>query len=788
MKKTLELPWQQIKTSYELPEIDDTAMSQLVDDTVLLAEQETLDMLTFALQLKSKGYHLYISGEDQASIWDYTVQQVQKLASQERVPDDLCYIYNFKEPSEPQYLFMKAGEGMKLHNDLQELRHFLIEELSECLQNYEAERKRDKLMKELEKRRNVLLDQLDEEALEMGFTVEVTKEGIGFIPLDEAGNEIAREAYEQFDTAQKTIIEQKVELLYDALGEVMEQVKQLEKTYRTYLDNLNEEIMIEQIGSYTGYLRKTYEAYPQVVAYVDAIRNDILEHIALFESKETDEAQSVSQLIPWVSTKTADSIVKRYDVKVLVDNTAQKGAPVVAAKTMSYSELLGRIKVDQEGGSLHTDFMNIYAGLVQQANGGYLILSLQDVIEAPGAWEAIKKILKTEQMTMESLRGPSIITALDMVPESCPIDVKVIMIGQSEGYDLLQTCDAAFLELFKLHIAFGETVSRTPDTVRQFVKLVKRYCDSKHLRPISKQGIGYLLACNQYQAQRKTRLATNMQPTYALLQEAQGFGQGKLTRHELEQAKHMKETFKYMLERNIDENYLKETVLVRTDGKAIGQINGLVVWTIEHYQFGRPVRITATTCKGQPGIVDIETVSGLSGKLHTKGVQILNGFLGHYFAQEEVLSLTCRICLEQSYGGVDGDSASSAELYAILSSMASIPIEQGIAVTGSINQYGEIQPIGAINEKIEGFYRICKQKGMTGRQGVMIPIQNKDEVMLSDEVVAAVQAGNFHIYAVRSYREGMAVLTGMPYEEVEKRIKMRMKEYNRYKKQSKTKK
>ncbi|MGL4798957.1 MAG: Lon protease family protein [Cellulosilyticaceae bacterium] len=777
MKKNLELKWEQLKTSYQFADFPFQNTDELEAESGMLNQGEGINMLEFGLGMKAKDYNIYVSGEDEKALYDYIIQKVEETASKENTPDDLCYIYHFENPSSPKAIRMQPGDGKKFQDDMKEFKHFLIDDLADKLESYEAEQRRQKVIDEMTDKKDKFLKELKIGAKTLGFKAKITKEGVGFMPLDEDGEPIDAENYEALEDEDKDLLKEDISKLYAFSGTILEEIKSLEKEYEMYLDNLEQEMVMEELGYYVTYLKGNYGEYPEIIQYIDAIVEDILENLEIFSKVEAEDAQGLAQIIPWLSPKSVKDIVSRYDVNVIVDHSKQKGAPVITGYPLSYSSLIGKIKIDTEMNTTHTDFMNIYAGLLHRANGGYLIMRMEDLLEAQGTWEGMKRALKTSKIMMENLGGGNITTTLGMVPEAVDLDVKVIIVGNYEVYSILNEYDPSFKKLFKINVDFSESITSTSDSVRQFARLIKTFCDKEKLPAVTREGVARLLEYSHRHAESKEKISANMQPVLDLVREASVFAEAYITEQNILTARKIRMAFKENVQRNIGEKYKKNIFLVDTTGKHIGQINGLAVYQADNFSFGRPVRITCTTYRGKAGVVDVESEVGLSGSIHSKGVQIITGFLGNYFAKEQPLSLSCRICFEQSYGGIDGDSASSTELFAVLSSLAEVPIRQGIAVTGSINQYGKIQPVGGVNDKIEGFYKVCKNKGLTGNQGVIIPYQNKEDLMLDDEVIEAVKEGKFHIYAMSSVKEGMELLTGVPYETVHESVQAKLNAY-----------
>ncbi|MDA3734234.1 AAA family ATPase [Niameybacter massiliensis] len=778
MKNNLELKWEELKIPYTNTGITFSTTDEIKADESIIDQENALATLEFGLQLGAKGYNMYISGSDQKTIFDYVLGRLKDKATKRNVPPDMCYIYNFENPSTPKVIWMQPGDGIRFKNDMKEFKQFLINELKDRLDTLEAEKKRQKLITELDEKKEEALAELKTYAKDMGFQVKMAEEGLGFIPLTLEGKPLSMDAYEKLDDADKHTIEEVIDQLSEFSEEVLKKVRDIEKLYSQYMDDIDETIVLNEVGYYMKYLKDTYGSYDEVSQYLDDIANDILEDVSIFAGNSNSEGQDIKGLLPWLGNSGVSEKVNHYSINVLVDNGGLKGAPIITSRDLSQGHLVGKIRIDTEVTTSHTDFNQISAGMLHQANGGYLLLYVKDLLDYPGSFDLIRRTLKTGEVNIESMGGGNNTNTIGITPQPIPVDFKVILVGDYEIYHLLTEMDLSFKDLFKINIDFKDTITSGEVAIMNIASQIKSLCNKEDLPPVSCDGILQLVEYSHRLAESQEKMSANLQPIMDLVREASVFAQGTITKDNIIQARRMKMLFKDTLQKNIEEKYAKNIFLVDVMGKKVGQINGLAVYSVGDFSFGRPVRITATTYRGKSGVVDIEGAVGLSGSIHSKGVQIITGFLGNHFAQNYPLSLCGKICFEQSYGGVDGDSASSAELYAILSSLSEVPLRQGIAVTGSINQYGQIQPVGGINDKIEGFYRVCKQKGLTGKQGVMIPDQNKGDLVLDEEVIKAVEQGKFHIYAITSFREGIEVLTGVPAAQVEERVAHKLKIYS----------
>ena len=778
MKKNLELRWEDLKISYLNTGFNFKTTDEIQPDESIIDQDNALMALEFGLQLGARGYNMYISGVDQKTIYEYVKTRLEKQASEKEVPQDICYIYNFKNPSTPKVIRMQPGDSVHFKEDMKEFRQFLIDGLGAKLDSIEAERKRRQLIDKLDYEKERLLEELKAYAKEQGFIVKLTQEGLGFIPLDQEEKPLSMEQYELLDMSTKQQIEGIIDTLSEMAEQVLANIKNIEKEYSQYMQDISEGIVLNEVGYFIKHLKEAYGQYEPIKVYLDEILQDILEDISIFSEGQSEETQDLKSLFPWVGGNKVSERISHYDINILVDNSHLQGAPVITARDLSFAQLVGKIKVDTELTLNRVDFNSISAGLLHEANGGYLLLYVNDLLDYPGAFEVIRRTLKTGEVNLESLALSNITTSLGVLPPPVPVDFKVILIGNYEIYRLLCDTDATFKDLFKINIDFKDTIDGDKTSLLRFASQIKAFCDKEHLPDISYEGILALAEYSHRLAESQEKMSANIQPITDLVREASIFSKGIITKEDIMSARNVKTLFKESLQKNIEEKYAKNIYLLDVKGKKVGQVNGLAVYDVGDFMFGRPVRITATTYRGKSGVVDIEGAVGLSGSIHSKGIQIITGFLGNYFAQDYPLSLCGKICFEQSYGGIDGDSASSAELYAILSSLSQVPIRQGIAVTGSINQYGQIQPVGGVNDKIEGFYRICKEKGLTGKQGVIIPAQNQKDLVLNEEVIEAVEMGKFHIYAITSFKEGVELLTGVPSQVIEERVAYKLKMYS----------
>ena len=520
-------------------------------------------------------------------------------------------------------------------------------------------------------------------------------------------------------------------------------------------------VTVSVVKTHLEKIRSEFKDSPGILAHLDEIEGDIVENVHYFmpseESASTDEN---------IFLHPQKSRLQRYQVNALTNREPAKGAPVIFETNPTYHNVMGRIEKRAYMGTVTTDFTMVQAGSLLNANGGFLIMDMESLLMNPFVWEALKRALQTKCLYIEDIAEETGFGTVSLRPEPIPLEVKVILLGSYEDFEVLQTYDNRFNKIFRVRADFDYEVERSPDTVQQYARFIARVCKEENLLPFTAKGVATIVEYGEKYVSDKNKLSIRFGSLLGVLKESDYWARKNNARRVSDRyvvQAFNEHRFRYNLyEEKIHESYLDETIMIDVEGTMVGQVNALAVYQIGNFSFGRPVRITAEAFMGKEGVVNIEREAKLSGKTHDKGVLILSGYLGRTFAQNYPLNLAISITFEQSYSGIDGDSASSTELYAILSSLSGLPVKQGIAVTGSVNQKGKIQAIGGVNHKIEGFFEVCKTKALTGEQGVIIPGSNKKNLMLRKEVVEAVKKGKFHVYQVSTVEEGIEILTGMP--------------------------
>ena len=779
MNQKRELSWHELKTSYKPSDFSFSTTSELVGSEGIIGQESAIETFEFGLKLNATGYNIFVCSDEEKDKLSYITHLLQKEAKSKPNPLDLCYIHNFNKPDQPQLVGLRAGDGKRYKDDMDEFILFLINELPEKLQDHTALKKKKAIYTQFDSKKEEYILKLNQVADQKGFLMDVVNEGIVFLPKGKSKEALSKNEYELLSETEKKSVALNLEELYHLADNILEELHELEKLYVGYLEDINGEIALEAIGYMIKHLKEKYKPYSKIQRQLDDICEDILKNISMFVSEKEDGAtSSLKDIIPWAKEKEIEKLVKKYGVNLLVDNSTLKHAPIVIGDNLSKSELVGRITLDSEANVIYSDFMSIKPGLLHYATGGWLIVFAKDLFDNKGSWDALKKVLKTECINIDNMEESTLASYISIKPQKLKAHVKVILLGTEEVYNILLQHDKDFKDLFKVKVEFEEETDNNNENIYKLASMIKAVCEKEKLKPVSIEGILKIAEYGSRLTEDPKKLTSNTQVLCDLVREANIYADSCIEEKDITKAISQRQLSKIRLERKIDQKIQNQTYLIDTEGKKVGQINGLAIYDLGDNSFGKPIRITITTYKGLTGIIDIEKEAALSGNIHTKGIHIITGFLGYHFAQNRTLSLSARICFEQSYSEVDGDSASSAELYGILSSLSDIPIKQNIAVTGSVNQFGQIQPVGGINEKIEGFYRTCKQKGLKGNEGVLIPYQNKEQLMLADEVIEAVKNGQFHIYVVSCVQEGIEIMTDRTYEELEKRVIEKLDSFN----------
>jgi lon-related putative ATP-dependent protease len=719
----------------------------------------------FGLGIASPGYNIYVSGLTGTGKTTVIKQFLDEIAADRPTPEDWCYVYNFRDANAPTVLSLPAGKGKTLRREMQELVRHLEIEIPKAFESKEYERSMDALVAETQLAQQAAFNALAEKARAQGFTIEVTKLGVTLIPLLD-GKPATPEAYDQLDTAIKQQFETRRGELQDDINAFLRKMRDTNKASRDKAAELQRGVGLYVVNGKVDSIREQFADFPQVSAYLDEVQDHILSHLEDFTEDGVKGEGAAGASTPVRTEPPSDPFLK-YQVNVFVDNTGVRGAPIVIETNPTYYNMFGRIERRAHLGALLTDFTMVRPGAFVRANGGFLVVNAHDVLLNPGVWESLKRAVKNCEARVEDMGEQyGAVPVAGMRPSPIPTDVKVVMIGNQYIYHLLYGADEDFRKIFKVKADFDSQMNRDAKGIQDYVAFISTRCREEGLPHFDGSGVSEVLEYSARLVEDQRRLSARLSDVADIVREASYWA--RQDDKEEVSASHVRRAVEEKWYRsNLVEQRLRElieegAILVDVAGEQVGQVNGLAVIDLGDIRFGKPSRVTAKTFLGKPGVVDIERESKMSGRIYEKGVLILSGYLGGRYAQEHPLALAASICFEQSYDGIDGDSASSTELYALLSSLSQLPVDQGIAVTGSVNQHGEIQPIGGVNQKIEGFFDVCRAKGLSGRQGVIIPRQNVRNLMLRQDVVDAVAGGCFHIYAIDSVDEGIQILTGVP--------------------------
>lgn len=735
--------------------------SQLIPLDDIIGQDRAVAALEFGLKIKTRGYNIFMSGTTGTGKTSYAQSFIKKIAENQNIPDDWCYVYNFDKSNEPMAINLPAGFGKILQKDMEEFVKILQSEIPKIFDSEDYEKEKSSIMKNYQKKKNELLEQLNIDAEKHGFKVKSTSNGIYFLPIIE-GKAISEKEYGDLSEDVKHEINERSNHIQIETIEIIKKIKSVEREAEDKLEEWDSKMALLSVGVHIDDLKEKYKDYKKIIAYLEKVQENILDNLDDFREEEyTDEQQFI---IPWIK-KSEESIIDKLVVNVLIDNSELDGAPVIVDFNPTYYNLLGKLEYENEFGNMTTDYTMIKAGLFHKANGGYLILQTKDVLSNIQSWEILKRTIRTREIVLENMKEQMGLVAVSTLkPEPIPLDIKVVLVGNEMLYQLLYEYDEDFKKLFKIKADFDDEMDRNEENIMKTARFITSFCERERTLHFNKAAVAKVVEYSSRLVEHQDKLSTRFNDVVEILSEACAYAQ--IDDAKLVGAEHVKKAVKEKVYRsNKYDKKLVElmqdgTIIIDTQNEVVGQINGLTIIDMGEYSFGKPSRITVNTFMGESGIVNIEREVEMSGTSHSKGVLILSGYIGQKYAQDIPLALSASLCFEQLYGGIDGDSASSAELYAILSSLAEVAIKQYIAVTGSVNQKGEIQPIGGATCKIEGFFEICKLRGLDGKHGVIIPYQNIKNLVLNDEVIDAVKNNKFHIYPVKTIDEGIEILTG----------------------------
>ena len=763
MKEKNELSYKDLKMTCNenMFHFETTKELEPINDGI--GQERGIKALEFGIDINVKGYNIYLEGPSGVGKTMYTKNYLESIAPKKKVPNDWCYIYNFENPNEPIAVSLPAGQGKEFKESMDGFIKKKKKDIKKTFNADDFEKEKALIKKEFEEKRESLLTKLNEDSLKYGFHVKSAQNGIYMFPVVD-GKVVQEEEFEKLDEEIKKQYEEKSVIVQQQIMEVIGQIKQIERESDKKVSEWQSNVALLTVNAHINYIKSKYKRNKKINKFLNDVKQDVLKNVSYF--LEEDKPQQPQQAQPSPMQRKQDPCLN-YRVNLFIDNSTREGCPVIMDSNYTYQNLFGKLEYENYYGSLKKYFKILKPVLMHKANGGYIIFQAKDLLTNAMCYEELKRILRVKEIAIDStMEQRSSMAMISLKPEPIPLDVKVILIGNASIYHTLLSMDSDFRKLFKIKVEFEETAPIDETNVNKLARFVHTFCEQEELPPLDKSAMARLVEFASRLAGDKDKLSTRFTDIGQVVGEAGTWA--KLDKAKVVTKQYIDKALAERIDRikKYDEKYtemIKEnTLLINTKGSLVGELNGLTVMTIGDYTFGKPSKITVNTYTGKGGVINIEREVELSGSTHSKGVYILSGYLGEMFAQDIPLCLTASICFEQLYNGVDGDSASSTELYGLLSSLSGIPIKQSIAVTGSVNQKGQIQPIGGVNEKIEGFFQICKMRGLDGSHGVMIPVQNVNNLQLSDEIVDAVKNKKFHIYAVSTIEEGIEVLTGVP--------------------------
>ncbi len=731
-----------------------------------IGQDRALTAIEFGLGIKNDGFNIFILGEPGTGRSSTIQQLLERRAADQAVPDDWCYLNDFDDDTHPRHIHLPAGWGRELHKEVEDLIARLAEEIPKVFESKEYEEAKNRISEDYQEKNRKRFQTLDERVNREGFTLQRMVSGLVLVPIKDE-HPLSQQEYEELSSEEKAVLDEKGNQLKSQLNDVVREIHQIEGEMRTAIVRVEKDILLSSVAHLFEGLEKKYGEFPEVLAHFERCKLDIQNRIDEFRPSQGPQIN-----LPGLRTGGQEPSFDRYRVNLFIDNSELQGAPVIYEANPTYFNLFGRIEHVIQMGNAITNFTMIKSGALHRANGGYLILDCREVLLNIFSYEALKRCIRNQEIKIEDMAEQfRLIATVSLKPKPIPLNCKIVFIGNPLLYYLLYQLDPDFRKYFKVKADFDRMMKNTQENVQRYAHFVATKCHEENLLPFDPSGVARLVEHAARLVEDKNRLSSRFLDLADLIREAAYYaereGREMVGRVQVKQAIEAKIYRSNKLEERVREFIEEGTILVDTAGEVVGQVNGLSVLQLGDYSFGRPSRVTVRTYLGKGGFVNIEREANLSGPIHDKGVLILGGFFGERFARDKPLALAASIAFEQSYSGIEGDSASSTELYGLMSSLSGLPVRQGIAVTGSVNQRGQVQPIGGVNEKIEGFYAVCLAKGLTGEQGVVIPVQNMKNLMLREEVIDAVRAGRFHIWAVESVDHGIEILTGMPAGELQ---------------------
>lgn len=739
------------ETTDELPPLEGT-----------IGQTRALDAIDFGLSLDSSGFNIFLLGENGTGRMSTIKAIVEKQSLTRPVPSDWCYVYNFRDPDAPTAISLEPGQAVLFQKDMDELVKTLRVDIPKVFESKEYDKQKSKIMEEFQKKQRDLFASLEGEAQAKGFSIRKTVSGLLIVPVKKTGEPLTEEEFEGLEADTKKKIEEIGKTLQERLDDVVRAVREGEKLLKEQLSKMEREAALSAVGHLIEDIKGKHKDNEKILNFLDNVREDMLEHLEDFKSIEEQAPP-----LPFMKMPKTEPTFTRYTVNVLVNNKDRKGAPCVFESNPAYYNLFGRVEHKFQYGMAMTDFSMIKAGSLHRANGGYIVMDVLDLLRNLFAYDALKRAIRNREIKIEDVwEQYRLISTTSLKPEAIPLDVKVVLVGSPYLYYLLYGLDEEYRELFKVKADFDSRMDRTPVNVQKYAQFIATLCKQENLLPFDRSGVGKIVEYGSRLSEHQEKLSSRFSEISDLIREsaywAKKAGSGIVKAEHIEKAINEKVYRSNRIEERLREMMAEGTLIVETSGAKVGQVNGLAVLELGDYGFGKPSRITARTFAGKAGVVNIERETKMSGRIHEKAILILTNYLGGKYAVKKPISLSASITFEQLYDMIEGDSATCAEFYALASSIAGVALKQSFAVTGSMDQTGVVQPIGGVNEKVEGFFELCKLRGLDGSHGVIIPRKNVKNLMLKKEVVDAVREDKFLIYPIDKVEEGLEVLTGMP--------------------------
>ena len=766
-----------LRQRFSPSDFDFETTADLPADTQVVGQDRAVEALEFGMNIDGEGHNVFALGPTGTGRRELVQHLLEEEAADDDPPPDWCYVNNFDEEREPRALRLPAGRGCDLQEDMEAFIEELKTALPAAFKSEEYHSRREMIQEETRQGQEAALEDLRDEAREDDIALIRTPQGFAFAPIRD-GDVLSPDEVESMPEEEREAVQSKIETYQEDLQNILQKVPESQREARERIEELNEEMAAFAIDDGINALRQKYSTLEAVLDFLDDVRTDLIDNVDVFVQAAQNGGRQ-GQMPPMMqqgqqgggqgggaSGGPGGAFWRRYRVNLLVDNCDTDGAPVVYEDNPNYQNLVGEVEQIAQMGALVTDFNLIQPGALHEANGGYLVVEARKLLTQPYAWEGLKRALRNDEIQIESPgEALGLIRTVTLEPEAIPLDVKLVVVGERLLYYLLDAYDPDMERLFKVMADFDDQIDRSDAHEAEYADLIATMISENDLPPFDPSGVARVMERSMRLVSDTEKLSARIDQIRDLVEEASYWANqddaSTVTETHVQTAIDAKVRRASRMRERVQESIERETLYIDTDGTATGQVNGLAYLEVGGFGFGKPNRITARTRLGKGEIVDIEREAALGGPLHSKGVLILSGFLQGRFAQRYPLSLSASLVFEQSYGGIDGDSASSAELYALLSSLADVPLKQELAVTGSVNQHGVVQPIGGVNEKIEGFFDVCQTRGLTGDQGVLIPAANTDQLMLRPDIVEAAEAGDFHIYPVETVDQGIELLTGV---------------------------